>query len=227
MSHVGQSLTKDVFARVFKEAWLDTVKARSIVNAFAGSGIFPVDASKTSSKTTHSNVFCDPSTKECCSNSSPQDSLSQASKGALRALEQQMEEETILMFEERLAEGYDLVEDPLYNAWSKLRKANMSESNTSTATSTSTGKQNLEPSTVNDSDPIPEFSMLSIGPAFREELVVPKPVERKKPRVTAKMPSHVSGQEMIRILEEKKKQKEEEEAAKIQRKAEREAKRLQ
>lgn len=116
----------------------------------------------------------------------------------------QMEEETILMFEERLAEGYDLEEDPLYNAWSKLKKA-ASKSSTSTATSTSTGKENLEPSTVNDSNPIPEFSTLSIGPAFREELVVPKPVERKKPRVTAKMPSHISGQEMIRILGEKKK----------------------
>lgn len=85
VSHVGQPLTKEVFARVFKEAWLDTVKARSIVNAFAGSGIFPVDASKSCSKTTPSNVFCDPSTKECSSNPSPQDSSSQASKGALHA----------------------------------------------------------------------------------------------------------------------------------------------
>ena len=37
--------------------------------------------------------------------------------------------------------------------------------------------------------------------------MVSKPVERKKPRVTAKMPSYVSGQEMIHILEEKKTEK--------------------
>ena len=53
----------------------------------------------------------------------------------------------------------------------------------------------------NDSDPIPEFSKLSIASAFEEELKVPKPVEWKK---TVKMPSYLSGQEMIDMLEKKK-----------------------
>ena len=35
----------------------------------------------------------------------------------LHALKQQMEEETILHFKEQLAEGYDLVHDPLYNVY--------------------------------------------------------------------------------------------------------------
>ena len=36
-NHIGQPLTKKQFAPVFKEAWIDTVKARTIVNSFYGS----------------------------------------------------------------------------------------------------------------------------------------------------------------------------------------------
>ena len=194
VSHVGQSLTKDQFARVFKEAWLDTVKARSIVNGFAGSGIFPVNAAKVGSKASPSNIFCDPNAM------SSQDSLSQPSSAVLCALEQQMGKETIMLFEERLAEGYDLVHDPLYNVWSNLKKAVSKFSGS--AECTSTEKED-------NSDPIPEFSTLSIAPAFEEELKVPKPVQRKKTRVTVKVPSYLSGQEMIDMLESKKKEKEE------------------
>ena len=95
------------------------------------------------------------------------------SSAVLCALEQQMEKETILHFEERLTEGYDLVHDPLYNVWSKLEKAvsKFSES----AECTSTEKED-------NSDPIPELSKLSIAPAFEEELKVPKPVQQKKTR---------------------------------------------
>ena len=70
----------------------------------------------------------------------------------------------------------------------------------------------------NSSDPIPEFSKLSIAPAFEEELKIPKPVQRKKTHVTVKVPSYLSGQEMIDMLEAKRKEKEEMEVAKIQKK---------
>ena len=70
-----------------------------------------------------------------------------------------MEEETILHFKEQLAEGYDLVHDPLYNVWSKLKRAVLKSDTTEL---TSTEKDN--------SNPIPEFNKLSIAPAFQEEL---------------------------------------------------------
>ena len=70
MAHFGQSLTKEKFAQVFKEAWLDTVKARSIVNSFTGSGIYPVNAAKVGSKASLSDIFYGPSSM------SPQDTLS-------------------------------------------------------------------------------------------------------------------------------------------------------
>ena len=192
VSNFGESLTKEKFTRVFKEAWLDTVKARMIVNAFAGLGIYPVNVSKVGSKVSPSAIFCDPN---ATSNTSPQDSSSHAPSTVLHALEQQMEKDTILHFEERLAEGYDLVHDPLYNVWSKLKKA-VSNSNAST-----------ECTSTNDSDLIPDFSKLSIASTF-EELKIPKPVERKKTHVMVKVPSYLSGQEMIdMILLEKKKKR--------------------
>ena len=39
-------MTKQVFSRVFKEAWIDTVKMKTNVNSFSASGIFPVDVSR-------------------------------------------------------------------------------------------------------------------------------------------------------------------------------------
>ena len=126
-----------------------------------------------------------------------------------------MSKETKVKFAERLAEGYDL-EDPLYVAWRGLK----------TAVTVSECSEKDDPSIDATSNPIPEFSSLSISSAFKEVLQIPKPVEKKKTRVAAKMPSHISSDEVIRILEDKKK-KEEEEAAKAQRKEEREEKRRQ
>ena len=79
---------------MFKEAWLDSVKARSIVNSFAGLGIFPVNAAKVGSKASPLDIFCGPGSM------SPQDTSSHLSSAVLHALEQQMEEETILHFKE-------------------------------------------------------------------------------------------------------------------------------
>ena len=56
-----QQITKDVFARVFKKARLDTIKPRSIVNAFHGSGIYLVCVLKAGIKVAPSKFFCDPS----------------------------------------------------------------------------------------------------------------------------------------------------------------------
>ena len=133
-----------------------TLKPRSIVNAFAGSGIFPVNASKIGSKASPSDIFSD---SNASSNTSPQDSSSHPSSTVLSALEQQMERETILHFEERLAEGYDLVHDPLYNVWSRLKKA---------VSKSSTTMQCPSSEKENDSDPIPEFSKLSIASTFEK-----------------------------------------------------------
>ena len=57
-SHFGQAVTKFVFARIFRKAWIDTIKVRTIVSGFAAAGIYPVDKSKASSdKTAPPKIF--------------------------------------------------------------------------------------------------------------------------------------------------------------------------
>ena len=107
-----------------------------------------------------------------------------------------MSMEIKVKFAERLAEGYD-VDDPLYVVWRGLK-------------TTVAGPENFDsgsPLTDPASNSIPEFGSLSISTAFKEILTVPKPVERKKTRVTAKMPLHLSSDEVIHILEDKKKRR--------------------
>jgi hypothetical protein len=141
------------------------------VNAFRGSGIYPVDVSKADVKIAPSKIFCDPSKEVTTSKHS----------AALKVLEAQMSEETKRKFAERLAEGYDL-DDPLYVAWRGLK----------TAVTVSEHVSNDSPSTDSVSNPIPEFNSLSISSAFKEVLTLPKSVEKKKKmRVAAKIPSHV------------------------------------
>ena len=43
------------------------------------------------------------------------------SRLALLALEEELEPEILRKYEARWAEGYDIKDDPLYNAWSKLK----------------------------------------------------------------------------------------------------------
>ena len=40
--HIGDPLSKKQFASVFKEAWIDTIKPRTIINAFVATGIIPL-----------------------------------------------------------------------------------------------------------------------------------------------------------------------------------------
>ena len=61
--------------------------------------------------------------------------------GALLALESEIDEDTLKKYNERLDEGYNLKEDPLYNIWVKLKKSEV-------------------PSTEN---PIPGFASLYIN----------------------------------------------------------------
>ena len=87
---------------------------------------------------------------------------------AITALEAHVDSSTKQKYQERLEEGYDLEDDPLYNTWSKLKKL--------------TEKENTKVSTaVDDSNPVPELNYLNISPksVVDEILVYPNPIPRK------------------------------------------------
>ena len=113
-SHFGASVTKHVFAQIFRKAWNDTVKVRTIVNGFAAAGVYPVDKRKASTdKTAPSTIFASSEEKSAPSN---------ASQLALKALEEELDEGTLEKFQERFEEEYDVADDLLYNTWLKLKK---------------------------------------------------------------------------------------------------------
>ena len=210
VTHIGQTVTKQVFARIFKQ--VDSVKVRSIVNAFAGSGVYPVDKSKAkSTKIAPSKIFMN---KEDGTHGK-ESMTSSSARLALRVLEKQMDERTIKKYEERFDEKYDVQDDPLYNAWSNLKQQVFSS---------------LDSATSKDSDPsnpLPEFKSLTISPAFDEILQYPDPVPRKSKRGTSHMPRHLTSDQVIQYLADKKRKKLEAEEAKELRKIEREAKRVE
>ena len=106
--HIGDSLSKKQFASVFKEAWIDTIKPRTIINAFVATGIYPIDKSKIKSiKTAPSKVY-----------SYEEESAINPSFIALNALEAQMDTATLKKLE-RFLENYDVADDVLYTTWVK------------------------------------------------------------------------------------------------------------
>ena len=199
VANIGKPVTKEVFARVFKEAWTNSVKMKTIVNAFSACGLFPVDAHRVlGAKVLPSKVYVNPP-------STASDSSSGAHL-ALHALEAELTNEIKEIYEKRFSEGYNVETDTLYNVWFKLKKAVHSQLHT----------------TCNP-NPIPELESLSVSTPFKEALKLPDPVPKKTCKTTVKLPSHISGSEMISFLEERKRKKEEEETKKLKRKMEREA----
>ncbi len=113
----------------------------------------------------------------------------------LHALEEQMDDETIKKFEQRLREGNDLQVDPLYNTWFKFNDHKPPTRDSDLNTNS------------DQSNPIPEFKSLTISPAFDEVLQYPDPVPRKKSNRSqgaSCLPPYLTSDQVIRFLAEKK-----------------------
>ena len=93
---------------------LETVKPGIIVNAFRGAGIYPPNrCAINEKKLLPAKVHAAQKTDEPAPT---------GSRLVLLALEQELEPEVVKKYEARWAEDYDLTDDPLYNAWAKLKQ---------------------------------------------------------------------------------------------------------
>lgn len=146
-TNVGMPVTKEVFARIFKQAWDDCVSVQIVVNGFRGAGIYPVDASKAGVKVCP--LFIYQEDEKGTSESSTSYSKTQL-PSPLLVLESELDEDTLRKYNKRLDEGYDLKEDLLYNVWVKLKKLEISRTE----------------------NPIPDFETLSIN-AIQENINSP------------------------------------------------------
>ena len=122
VDHIGKSVTKQTFARIFKEAWENTVKVSTIVNLFLVAGIYPVDFTAI-----HREKVI-PSTLYRVEEVASTGSMSKPNDAALEALEKAMGSETKEKFAVRCEEGYDLETDELYVVWSKLKALSIKDS---------------------------------------------------------------------------------------------------
>ena len=224
LNNIGKSVTKYTFARVFKEAWLNTVKLSTIVNSFRCAGIWPVNPNVCESKVSPAAIYHDSATRdegaknEGCGTtpSNPSTTTEKPSKLAMEAMEAALSSPTKRKFEEKYHEGCDVQDDELYTVWAKLKALTISECE---GQKVEVKKKTLEPS---------HGDVGQVSEVFKQSLVVPKSVPRRKPRHgTSQLPMHISGDAAITQMVGKIEKKQLAEEEKRQRKEEREAKRLQ
>ena len=210
----GQPVEKQSFARVFRIAYHKAVKLGTIVHAFRASGIYPVDRNAIDSrKLGPSQIYT--SHKESVPGSQP--TPKPGSLIALKALEDEMDSETIKKFQVRLEEGYDIDSDPLFKAWAGLKRSSQPQPTLASAVEDTTAGALVDITNITKSKPS------AVPP---ELLKLPEASHTKRPQQRmACLPKHLSSKEMISFLEERKMKKIREEEDKAKRKAEREVKR--
>ena len=154
-------------------------------------------------------------------------------------------------FEIRYEEGYDVKDDELYNVWVKLKTLILDDSQeTKDSKDVSKlqadavdknheakhlkGSSKLNVLTVDDGkdlsnsqhDAMVKSGHEKVGEVFKQALVIPKVTRKKTLGGSAKLPAHVSSDEVIAQMEDKIKQKQIAEEEKKKRKEEREMKGL-
>ena len=197
LANVGQSVTKYQFAAIFKDAWESTVKMSTIVNSFRFAGIWPVNPDAVrESKMAPAAVY-----QVCQEDSACKQGTNSVKKESteliMNTIETSLSSETKRKFEARYQEGYDLTHDELYNVWSKLKALTLHD-------------DVQEDLGHNDSEDDPfdlgrPGGQGQISEAFKESLVIPKSIvgTKKKTRGPSTMPPHISGDEVIQLMEEK------------------------
>ena len=221
----GEVISKRSFAGVFHSAYKNVVRLSSIVNAYRATGIHPVNRHAINSKKLEpASVYSTEPSSSC--NEASSSSLKPgpgASKLALKALEGELDDGTISLFNTRYEEGYDISGDALYTAWAKLKRAAQP-----LADITNKMSQSSNPAPSHADTSTRSLPSCNSGRLLENVLKIPERQQAKKTtRGTARLPKHLSGEEMVQFLEERKAQKMREAKEKEERKAAREAKKKQ
>ena len=211
--HPGTAVTKCICRSV--SSGVDFLcKVSTIVNGFQEAGICPLDPGAIpAAKLSPSQPFSSSDSSEALLSTFKE-------KSELRSLEKLIKPETLVLYNKRLDEGYDLETDDLYCIWSKMKKLCIKDCTDSAKPSTQTSNPTPNPLSL----PAQKQKVL---PALDEILQYPKPPNSKKKggKSTSDMPKHLSSEQVIQYLEEKKAQKLKEKEDKIKRKEERVRKR--
>ena len=231
MKHPSIPLTKYGFAKVFRDAWLDFVKMSTFVNAFKQAGICPLNRNIIDeSKVMPSNHFfsqqssgqCEPSSISVTSSAESQSSQVEA----LKAMESVMKQETVQLYKDRFAEGYDLEIDEMYCVWAKLKALMLADAGCGKEKENS---QSEHASNAASSSSVLPVRQQKVSSVLDEILTYPEPEQKKKSEKPnrSQLPKHLSGEQYIAHIQQKKDDKKREEDEKKERKQNRERKKVE
>uniref|UniRef100_A0A1X7TLU8 Uncharacterized protein n=1 Tax=Amphimedon queenslandica TaxID=400682 RepID=A0A1X7TLU8_AMPQE len=113
----GSPVGKSTFSKVFRKAYLSAIKPETIINGFRDSGMYPPNQLAIDQQKLQPAEVYEPIDKKEIKSSY----LPIANQMALQSLEEELDEEILKKYQTRFEEGYDLIEDPLYRAWKKLK----------------------------------------------------------------------------------------------------------
>ena len=118
-------ISKRSFVEVFHSVYKNVVRLSTIVNAYRATDIHPVNRHANNPKKLEpASVYSsEPSLSSNEASSSSLKPAPGASKLALKALKDELDDGTISLFNKRYEEGYDITSSLLYTAWAKLKRA--------------------------------------------------------------------------------------------------------
>ena len=181
------------------------VKLRTMVKAFRASGIYPVNQQAINPKklgpsTAHSSEPASSSSDASCSIKLGVG----ASKLALQALEEELDEATTHQFNKRFEEGYDLTGDALYTARAKLKRGTQPLADIPNTRGVCTSSN---PASASDSSTLkttPSLPNSNCGWLLDDGLRIPVQQQAKRTnREAAHLPKHLSSEEMVKFPEER------------------------
>ena len=164
LAHEGTPVHKEVFASVFRKAWEASVNMSINVNSFRGSGICPlsfdaIDKTRLGPSVPYSSL----TTK-----TTAEKSLLEMKN--LESFEKLTRPETVLCYNQRYEEGYDLETDELYMIWSQLKSLSISKQPKHT--------------TTQPAEPVIPSKQQYVSSAVDEIITYPKPPVSKSTRQT-------------------------------------------
>ena len=212
-AHLGYFVTKQVFTGIFKEAWLQAVQPIKLVDAFRDAGIYPLDFSCIPERRLDpSRVYTSTHTHAVeCKSSSHASKCHSAS--ALAELELVLSKETLELYQTRHEEGYDLETDTVHNAWKKLKDAKLCKVNpVSNKVPPLDSKNGVSLASVPavSIHLTPGQTTVSVESVLDMILVYRRKAAEEKRGKSFEMPRHLSGHQMIAILEAKERENREE-----------------
>ena len=136
---------------------------------------------------------------------------------ALKAMESVMKQETVQLYKDRFAEGYDLEIDEMYCVWAKLKALTLADAGCGKEKESSQSEKSEHASNAASSSSVLPIRQQKVSSVLDEVLTYPEPEQEKKKSGKpnpSQLPKHLSGEQYIAHIQQKKDDKKREDEKK-------------